>query len=110
MIDTDRLIADARRALAALDDLIFWSSDPGSEALGARYCLAATLNAIDPSVLIPLPKLGPEATAVIGVVADWYEAADGNHHNLDPDDLHRNLERAGYELPLGDDDHDAPAA
>jgi hypothetical protein len=103
MTDTDRLISDARRALAALDDLMFWSSDPGSEAFGARYCLAATLNAIDPSVLIPVPKQNPEASAVLRIVADWYEDVNDGH-GLDASDLVTDLERAGYTLPSDEAD------
>ncbi|MFF5703451.1 hypothetical protein ACFY7H_13220 [Streptomyces sp. NPDC012794] len=103
MTDTDRLIADSRRALAALDDLIAYCDDPGTEALGARHCLAATLSAVDPSVTIPGPKLSPDAARILEVVDNWYEAAD-THYDLDPDDLCRSLEAAGYPLP--DDEAD----
>lgn len=103
MNDTDRLISDARRALAALDDLMFWSKDPGSEAFGARYCLAATLNAVDPSVLIPLPKQNPESSAILRIVSDWYEDVNDGQ-GLDASDLVTDLERAGYALPSDEAD------
>ncbi|MFD8949417.1 hypothetical protein ACFV0B_11240 [Streptomyces xanthophaeus] len=98
MNNIDRLIADARRALAALTDLIEYCDDPGSEALGARYCLAATLNAVDPGAQIPLPQQNPEASAVLRIVADWYEDANEGH-GVDPSDLVGDLERAGFHLP-----------
>jgi hypothetical protein len=41
---TDRLHAAAERALDALNDLIRNTFDPGTEALGARYELAAALT------------------------------------------------------------------
>jgi len=46
--DVDRLHAAARRALAAFEDLIAEVRDPGVEALGARYELAAALQRISP--------------------------------------------------------------
>lgn len=46
--DADRLQAAAIRALAAFEDLIAESRDPGVEALGARYELAHALQRISP--------------------------------------------------------------
>lgn len=46
--DTDRLYSAAQRALESLEDLIAHTTDPGVEALGARYQLATALSNASP--------------------------------------------------------------
>lgn len=48
---TARVEAAARRALAALDDLIANTTDPGVESLGARFELSRALIGVQPSPL-----------------------------------------------------------
>lgn len=106
MTDTDRLIADARRALTALEDLIDYCDDPGSEALGARHCLAATLNALGPGERAPdVPGVSPEADTarILRIVRDHVVEAN-DVGGVDANDLVTDLKHAGYELPADEDE------
>jgi hypothetical protein len=103
--DIDRLISDARRALAALADLIDYCDDPGSEALGARYCLAQTLGALASGEEAPdVPGVSPEADVarILRIVRD-HVVESNDVGGIDANDLVVELEYAGYQLPADDD-------
>ncbi|MGW3321094.1 hypothetical protein [Streptomyces virginiae] len=102
--EVGRLAADARRALAALEDLIAYCDDPGSEALGARYCLAQTLSALKPGEEAPdVSGVSPEADSarILRIVGE--HVAESNLERgkgLTPADLVVELEYAGYTVPV----------
>lgn len=71
MNQPDRLTAAARRALAALDDLISNTFDPGVEALGARHELSTALIAAS----LPAVPADEETHVRRTLTPDEYDAA-----------------------------------
>ncbi|MFD7185526.1 hypothetical protein ACFV90_36890 [Streptomyces sp. NPDC059904] len=65
----------ARRALAAMDDLIHNTTDPGVETLGARHELA--------TVLINTPSAPTDRAAVLREAADDWTAHCPDHSNAE---------------------------
>jgi hypothetical protein len=78
-----RLADRARRALAALDDLIYNCEDPGTEALGARYELAQELLH-HPGPEAPVADPGAEWLALMrDRIAAEYAREDAQHWGYD---------------------------
>jgi hypothetical protein len=81
--DATRLAAKARRALAALDSLIYDCEDPGTEALGARYELAQELIS-HPDPEAPAADQDAEALALLrNRIAAQFTREDAEHWGYD---------------------------
>ena len=104
--DADGLRAAALRALESFDNLIAETTDPGVEALGARFELATALQRISPYEQ-PLnePGFDPRAdlAKVLGLVSDWCTEAN-EVGGVDAGDLAWRLQEAGYPLPDDEDE------
>jgi hypothetical protein len=78
--DAARIEAAARRALDALNDLIANTTDPGVEALGARFELSQALIGAQPSPVVNRVTAYREAADICDEAGGAYTARALNDH------------------------------